>query len=278
MEEVAQKILPLGKVSTIMVASPHKSPPELEGSMTMEVSNLLSWAMLEASSCRSKHLSPRRPTSVVVPTTPPQKPECPLWPVNTSSQASIKEAETSLEDIPTSISPIAVVSRTRNITPPVDIMELQANANKALNDLLTTKASIDAQRQRAVWEMGIVLHQNESQAAASINEAKSICCQAALDAQTTCSQLILQAKTTCLTVVKKAKTTRGHLVQEAEATCSKAISEVEAQRVSQAALFQKEYGNIMQNLEEQVIEDKGRSQADFLSNLSGNPVQQPTRA
>ena len=43
-------------------------------------------------------------------------------------------------------------------------MELQANANKALNGLLTTKASIDAQRQRAVWELGIVLCQNESQA------------------------------------------------------------------------------------------------------------------
>ena len=41
-EELDQKIPPLGKVSTIVVASPHKSPPKLEGSMTTEVSNLLS--------------------------------------------------------------------------------------------------------------------------------------------------------------------------------------------------------------------------------------------
>ena len=41
-EELDQKILPLGEVSTILIASPHKSPPKLEGSMTMEVSNLLS--------------------------------------------------------------------------------------------------------------------------------------------------------------------------------------------------------------------------------------------
>ena len=56
-------------------------------------------------------------------------------------------------------------------------MELWANANKAHDDLLTTKASIDAQRQRAVWELGLVLCQNMSQAATSFKEAKAICCQ-----------------------------------------------------------------------------------------------------
>ena len=42
MEEPDQKILPFGKISTTIVASPHKSPPKSEGSMTMEVRNLLS--------------------------------------------------------------------------------------------------------------------------------------------------------------------------------------------------------------------------------------------
>ena len=41
-EELDQKILPLGKVSTILIASPCKSPPKSEGSMTTEVSYLLS--------------------------------------------------------------------------------------------------------------------------------------------------------------------------------------------------------------------------------------------
>ena len=141
----------------------------------MEVRNLLSQAILETSSCRSKHSSPRRPTPVVVPMTPPQKPEEPLWPVDTSSQASAEAVQATLEDIPTSISPIAAVSRTGSITPLVDTMELWANANKALKDLLTTKASIDAHRQRAIWELGIVLCWNESQAAKSIKEAKAVC-------------------------------------------------------------------------------------------------------
>ena len=58
---------------------------------------------MEASSCESKHLSLRRPTTAVVLMTPPWKPEGPPQAVNTSSQVSIKEAGASLEDIlPTS--------------------------------------------------------------------------------------------------------------------------------------------------------------------------------
>ena len=41
-EEPDQKILPLSKVPTILITSPHKSPLKSEGSMTTEVSNLLS--------------------------------------------------------------------------------------------------------------------------------------------------------------------------------------------------------------------------------------------
>ena len=220
-EEPDQKIPPLSEVSTILITSPHKSPPKLEGSMTMEVSNLLSQAALEVSRCESKHSSPRRPTTVVVLMTPPQKPEGPLQSVNTSSQVSIKEAEAFLEDIPTNISPIAAVSRSRSISPSVDLAELQTNAIKAPDDLLNTKGSIDTRRWRAVWELGVILHQNESPVATSIKEAKVICSQATLDARTACSWLILEAKTYFLAAVKKAKTTRGHLVQEAQAACSK---------------------------------------------------------
>ena len=238
--------------------------------MTTEVRNLLSQAILEMSSCLSEHLSPRRPSPAVAPTTPPQKPEEPPWLVDTSSQASAEAAEASLEDIPTSISPIAAISRTRSITPPVDELELLADANKALNDFLTTKASIDTHRQRAIWELGIALCWSKLLAAKSIKEAKAACSQATLDAHTTCSwltlkaktscsQVILEAKTACSMAVKKAKTTRGHMVQESKATCSKAINEVEAWRALQAESLQREHGNIMWDLEEQVIQEESTS-------------------
>ena len=73
-------------------------------------------------------------------------------------------------------------------------MELRANAYKALEDLLTTKASIDAHRQRAIWELGIELHWNESKAAKCIKEAKAVCSQVTLDAKTNCSQVILEPR------------------------------------------------------------------------------------
>ena len=197
--------------------------------------------------------------------TPPWKPEGPLQAVDTSSQVSIKEVEASLEDIPANISLIAAISRSRSISPLMDLAELQTNANRALDDLLNTKRSIDTRRQRAVWEQGLILHENESQVAASIKEAKVICSQATLDAWTACSQLMLEAKTDFLVAVKKAKTTRGCLVQEAEAACSKAICEAKAQKVSQAVIFHKEHGKYMQDLEEQAVGEESRGHNDFLS-------------
>ena len=132
----------------------------------------------------------------------------------------------------------------------MDLAKLQTNTNKALHDLLSTKGSIDARRQRAVWDLGMMLHQNESQAAATVKEARVICSQTALDIWTACSQLILEARTSYLVAVKEAKTTRGCLLQEAEATCSKAICEADAQKITQAAMIHKEHGKYMRDLEE----------------------------
>ena len=201
----------------------------------------------------------------VVLMSPPQKPEGLPQSVNTSSQASIDEVEASLEDIPAKISLIAAISRSRSVSPSVDPVELQTNVNKALDDLLSTKGSIDAGRWRAFGELGMILHQNESQAATSIKEARVICSQVTLDAWTACSQLILKAKTNFLTVIKKSKTIRGYLVQEAKAACSKTICKVKAQKVTQAAMFHKEHGKYMQDLEEQSIGEESRSCNDFLS-------------
>ena len=180
-----------------------------------------------------------------------------------------------------------MTSRSGSITPPADATELQENANKALIDLLTTKASIDACRQRAIWELGMELHQNESQAIKSIKEAKAVCCQVTLDpqalcfttvkeakaicscvtldAKAICSWVTLDAKATCLVVVKEAKMTQAHTIQEARAACSTAIREAGIWRASQAKLLQREHGKIMWDLEAQVIQEENRSQADFLS-------------
>ena len=110
----------------------------------------------------------------------------------------------------------------------MDLVELWTNANKALDDLLNTKGSIYARRQRAVWDLGVMLCQNESQVATTVKEARVICSQTALDIWTACSQLILEARTSYLVAVKETKILRGSLLQEAEATCSKATCKAKA--------------------------------------------------
>ena len=72
---------------------------------------------------------------MVVLTPPPHKLKELLKLVDTSSQVStlddVKMAEASLEGVPTTISPIAMTTRSRSINPPTDEAELWENANKA---------------------------------------------------------------------------------------------------------------------------------------------------
>ena len=75
-------------------------------------------------------------------------------------------------------------------------MELWENANKGLENLLATKTCMEAHRWRVMWELGVEFHQNESQAAESIKEAKAIHSWVTLDAKTACSAVIKEAKTT----------------------------------------------------------------------------------
>ena len=173
-EESDTKVLPIGEASIIQTTNPHKSTLKLEGSMTTEVNDLLDQAIMEASSCESKHSSLGKITTAVVTTSPPQKSEDSVPPIDTSSQASFKEAEGSLEDIPTNISLIAAIYSSGSVSPPVDPSELQANANRAINNMLQLKRSLDVKRQRAIWELGVLLHQNNSQEAVSIATAKAI--------------------------------------------------------------------------------------------------------
>ena len=152
------KVLPIGKASIIQTTDPHKSPHNPKGNMTAEVNHLLDWVIMEASSGRSEQSSLEKITTE----DPPQKSEVIVPPVDMSSQASIKEAEGSLEDIPANISLIAAVYSSGSASPLVDLSELQANANRAIDNMLHLKRSLDVKRQRATWELGVLLCQNKS--------------------------------------------------------------------------------------------------------------------
>ena len=155
-EEPDQKMLPLEDIPTILITS----PPNLKAVWLCRSVISYPQAVLEASSCESQQSLPRRVTTTVVLMSLPQRPEGLPLPADTSSQASIDKGEASLEDIPTNISPIAAISGSDSTSTSMDLAEFWTNANKALNNLLSTKGSIDARRWRAVWDLGMKLCQN----------------------------------------------------------------------------------------------------------------------
>ena len=237
--------------------------------MTLEVGNLLSQVILDISSLGSESSILRRSNPVVVLTPPPHKPKELHQLEDTLSQASAQEeakmAEASLEGIPTTISPIAAATRSESITPPADAAELQENANKALKELLAIKGSIDACRQRAVWELGMELCWNESEATESLKEVNAVCSHDIQDAKALCFATLKRAKVIYTQTIQEAKITHGHAIWEAKAICSAAIWDIETWRASQAKLLQRQHGKAMQDLEEQVIQQESNCQSDFLS-------------
>ena len=191
--------------------------------MTMEVRSLLSQAMLDTSGHQSGNLTPRRPNPVVILTPPPHKPK------ELSALDDAEMAEASLEGVPNTISPIAVTTRSRSITPPADMAELWENANKALEEMLATKATLDAHRQRAIWELGMELHRNESTTAESIKEIRAICSHVTLDAEALYFATVKGAKVAYVQTVNETKTTNACRIQEAKAACSVAIGDANTQ-------------------------------------------------
>ena len=247
----------------------------------MEVRSLLSQAMLDMSSHRSGNPTPRRLNPVIVLTPKPHKPkELPKL-VDTLSQVSILDdvevAEASLEGVPTTISSIALTTRSRSITPPTDVAELWENANNALEELLATKSSINAHRQRAIWELGIEIHQNEPKTVESIKEARAICSHVTLDAETLCFATVKEAKVTYIWTIKEAKAICACTIWEAETAYSAVIRDAETWGTSQTKSLYRQHAKTIWDLEEQVIQEEGRSQTDFLSTcqaaLHASPVE-----
>ena len=212
--------------------------------------------MLDTSGHMSGNSTPKRPNPVVLLTPPPHKLRDLSRLVDTSSQVSFpndaKMAEASLEEVPTTISPIAVTPGSRSVTPPADMSQLWEKANKALEELLATKSSINACRWNVVWELDMELCWNDSKTAESIKEARAICTHATLDAEALCSTTVKEAKATCT-------------IWEAKALCSTAIRDAKTWRASQADSLHRQHAKTIKHLEEQVIQEEGKSQIDFLS-------------
>ena len=255
-EEPECTTLPLGGVHTIPAATSPKTPLKPRISIATEVDDLLTWAMADESSLESAHSTIGKAATAEAVMSPSHKSDAPPLPVDTSSQASMKEGEASLKSNPFDISPIATTYSSHGASPLVDPTELQTDANLAADHMLCVKRSTDLKRQQVIWELGLLLCQNEVEEVVSIEKAKVVHSQEVLEAKVDWAKVVLEAKCNYRVAIQEAKTIRGNWLQESEIAYSKALGKAAAVRSSQSAVIHREHIRLMQELKEQAIREE----------------------
>ena len=151
--------LPLGGVhATLAVAMP-KTPWKPRVTLMAEVNNLLTQGMTEDYDHEPEHSAMAKEPATEADTSPSQKMEVPVLPLDTSSQVSVPDTEASMESNPICNSPTAVAYSSRSDSPTMDLPELQADTNLAVNHMLSIKRSLDLERQQAIRDFEVLLHQ-----------------------------------------------------------------------------------------------------------------------
>ena len=138
--------LPLAGTHTIPAATMLKTPWKHWISLRDEVGNLLDWGMTEDYDHEPEHSAMAKEPSTTADASPPQQVEAPMWPLDTSSQGSVVEMEGSIESNPICDSPTVVAYSSHSDSPTMDLSELQAGANMAVNQMLSIKRSSDLDR------------------------------------------------------------------------------------------------------------------------------------
>ena len=228
--------------------------------MTMEVSKLLSWAILDTSGLASGSSTPKRPGSLTLATPLPLKLGDSAKPVDTSSQVSVPDDaemdDPTLKEIHTYPSPPVKTLGLSSEAPSLDVTWLQEEANKALGHLLATRSSINAHQRKQVSDFGMALCQNESDITKAIKEAKALCAHTIRDAEAHWVALISKAEIQHSTCIKEAEANCACTLAEAGNCCSTAIREAESWGASQAYSIQQSHAKDIQCLEAEVIEEE----------------------
>ena len=99
-----------------------------------------------------------------------------------------------------------------------------------------------------VWELGLLLCQNEAKKAASIEKAKVTCSQGVLDARVDCAKSVQEAKYNYRVAIQRAKAIRGNWFQETEVAYSKALCKAAAMKSSWSVALHREHVKLMHEL------------------------------
>ena len=185
--------------------------------------------------------------------------------MDTSSQASVEEVETSLESNCPYIYPITATGSSCSGSPMVDLTGLQEDANLAANYMLSVKRSLDLKRQWAIWEFEALLCQQEAKEAMANEKAKIIHSRKNLDAKVGCAKVVMEAKYNYRMAMQEARMIRSNQLQESETAYSEARGENATMRSTQSASLHREHVKHMHELEEQAIRGESKCCHGFLS-------------
>ena len=257
--------LPLGRVHTTLAVAMPKTPWKPRVTLMVEVGDLLIWGLTEDYDHGPEQCAMAKDLATETDTSPPPKMEVPALPLDTSSQVSVPEMEASMESNPICDSPTAVAYSSSSDSPTMDLPELQANVHLAINHMLSIKRSLDLERQWAIQDFKMLLHQWEAEAAAANERTKIVHSRKDLKARVKCAKAVMRAKYDYRVTIQEGRVIRCSKLEEAEAAYLEALSENTAAKSLQCAALCREHTKHICKLEEWALEAENKSHQDFLS-------------
>ena len=232
-----------------------------------EVNDLINQGMADNYICESEHSTMGEEAAAGADVFPPPKAEVSAPPLDTSSQVSVEEMETSQESNPIHVySPMAAGSNCSD-SPMIDLTELQAESNLAANHMLSIKRSLDLKRQWAIRDYEASLHQQEAKEAAANERAKIVHSRKDLNAKVKCTKVVMKAKYNYGMAIQEARTIRCNKLQESEAAYLEALSENAAAKSTQCAILCREHEKHMQELEQWALDAEKKVAKTFFSHV-----------
>ena len=199
--------LPLGGMHTTPAVIMPKTPWKPRISLRDEVDSLLDWGMTEDYYHEPEYSAMAKEPSTEADTSLPQQSEVPVQPLDTSSQGSVIDMEGSVDSNPVCNSPAAVAYSSHSDSPMMDFSKLQANANMAVNQMLSIKRSSDFNRQWAIWDFEALLKQWEVEEAATNERARIVHLRSDLSTKVKCAKAVMKVKYEYWVAVQEARAT-----------------------------------------------------------------------
>ena len=170
-----------------------------------------------------------------------------------------------MESNPIHDSPTAVAYSSHSDSPIMDLPELQANANLAVNHMLSIRRSSDLKRQQAIWDFEALVHQQEAEEATTNERAKIVHSRKDLNTRVKCAKAVMKAKYNYRVAIQEARVIRCSELKESEAAYSEVLSENVAAKSLQCTTLCREHAEHMCMLEGWALEVENKSCQDFLS-------------